>query len=266
MKRQHFIITTILTLWFLNLLAQPIAFAALTNAPTGKTLCFAYNSSINRLWVCTTSKVFYSDDNGTTWTNTATTGVLSPSAIALNASGTPYIVTQQNGMRHYNGTAWIADNTGLPTSPMPQFTSLAIDASGNVYAGAGWHGLSPNYSGVWKWNGTTWTTFNTGLPTTSSVVGPPEITSLTIDGSGNFFLGTAMVLLNGGGQGFGVYKWNGSSWASFGTGLSNLNVASLAINASGELFAGTFNGISHISAIGSRRFLSCSRSSFAVFR
>ena len=251
MKQQHFIIATILTLGCINLLAQPIAFAALTNAPTGKTLCFAYNSSINRLWVCTTSKVFYSDDNGTTWTNTASTGVLSPSAIALNAAGTPYIVTPQNGMRHYNGTAWIADNAGLPTSPMPQFTSLAIDASGNVYAGAGWHGLTPNYSGVWKWNGTIWATFNTGLPTTSTVVGPPEITSLMIDGSGNFFLGTAMVLLNGGGQGFGVYKWNGSSWASFGTGLSNLNVASLAVNASGELFAGTFNGISHISATSS---------------
>ena len=249
MKQQPFsIIAAFLTVFWVQLIAQPIAFASLTNAPTGKILCSVYNNTANRSWICTASKVFYSDDSGTTWTNTAATGVLSPSAIALNASGTPYIITPQNGMRHYNGTTWIADNNGLPTNPMPQFTSLAIDATGNVYAGADWHGLTPNHSGVWKWNGTTWTTFNTGLPTTSSVVGPPEITSLTIDGSGNFFLGTAMVLLNGGGQGFGVYKWSGTTWQSFGTGLGNLNVASLSVNAAGELFAGTFNGISHISA------------------
>ncbi len=213
----------------------------------GKALCFAYNSAANRIWVCTATKVFYSDNNGGIWTTTAATGVSSPAAIALNTAGTPYIITPTNGMRHFNGTAWIADNNGLPASPMPQFTSLAIDAAGNIYAGAGWHGLPPNYSGVWKWNGTIWSTMNTGLPT-APVLPAPEVTCLTIDASDNLFAGTAKVLLNGGGQGFGLYKWNGSSWNTFGTGLSNLNVASLAINASGELFAGTFNSVSHISA------------------
>lgn len=227
--------------------AQPVAFAPLPNAPMGEALCFAYNSSANRIWAGTATKVFYSDNNGATWVNTASTGTSSLSAIALNSLGTPYIITSENGMRHFNGTAWVADNNGLPVNPMPQFSSLAIDAAGNVYAGAGWHGLPPNYSGVWKWNGTVWSTMNTGLPT-APVSPSPEITSLAIDASGNLFAGTARVLLNGGGQGFGVYKWSGSSWNSFGSGLSNLNVASLGINTSGELFAGTFNTISHISA------------------
>ncbi len=227
--------------------SQPVVFAPLPNSPMGKALCFAYNNSINRIWVCTATKVFYTDNNGGLWTNTPATGVSSPSAIALTASGTPYIITPQNGMRHFNGTSWIADNTGLPVNPMPQFTSIAIDAAGNVYAGAGWHVSPTNNSGVWKWNGTTWTTMNTGLPT-APVSPAPEITSLVIDASGNLFTGTAKVLLNGGGQGFGVYKWNGSSWNIFGIGLSNLNIASLAINSSGELFAGTFNSISHISS------------------
>ncbi|MEP7236522.1 MAG: hypothetical protein ABI685_01610 [Ferruginibacter sp.] len=226
---------------------QPIAFAPLPNSPMGKVLCFAYNSTANRIWACTQGKVFYSDNNGALWVNTAATGVGSIVAITLTVSGTPYILSSQNGMRHFNGTAWIADNNGLPTNPMPQFTSLAIDAAGNVYAGAGWHGLPPNYSSVWKWNGTAWATMNTGLPTVP-VSPSPEITSMAIDASGNLFAGTAKVLLNGGGQGFGVYKWNGLSWNTFGTGLSNLNVASLAINSSGELFAGTYNSVSHISA------------------
>lgn len=230
-----------------TIFSQPVTFAPLPNSPMAKVLCFAYNSTANRIWACTSTKIFYSDDNGGHWVNTAATGVLSPVAIALNATGTPYIVTTQNGMRHFNGNMWIADNNGLPVNPMPQFTGLAIDTAGNIYAGADWHGLPPNYSGVWKWNGTTWTTMNTGLPTLP-LSPSPEITCMAIDGLGNLFTGTAKVLLNGGGQGFGVYKWNGSSWNSFGTGLSNLNVASLAINPSGELFAGTFNNISHISA------------------
>ena len=230
-----------------TIFSQPVAFASLPGYPMGKALCFAYNNTANRIWVCTATKVFYSDNNGALWINTTATGVSSPAAIALTATGTPYIITPQHGMRHYNGTAWIADNNGLPVSPMPQFTSIAIDAAGNVYAGAGWHGLPPNYSGIWKWNGTVWATMNNGLPTVP-VSPAPEITSMAIDASGNLFTGTAKILLNGGGQGFGVYKWNGSSWNSFGTGLSNLNVASLAINASGELFAGTFNSIAHIPA------------------
>ncbi|MEO7313376.1 MAG: hypothetical protein ABIX01_23540 [Chitinophagaceae bacterium] len=227
--------------------AQPVTFTPLPDAPMGKALCFAYNSATNRLWVCTASKVFYSDNNGTSWVNTTATGVSSPSAIALTTTGIPYIITPQNGMRHYNGASWIADNTGLPTNPMPQFTSIAIDVAGNVYAGAGWHGLPPNYSGVWKWNGSTWAAMNNGLPTVP-VSPSPEITSLVLDAAGVLYAGTAKVLLNGGGQGFGVYRWSGSSWGSFGTGLGNLNVTSLAINSANELFAGTFNSIAHISA------------------
>ena len=137
-----------------NILSQPVAFALLPGSPIGKALYFAYNSAANRIWVCTATKVFYSDNNGALWINTAATGVSSISAIALTATGTPYILSSQNGMRHFNGTAWIAGNNGLPINPMPQFTSIAIDATSNVYAGAGWHDLPPNYSGVWKWNGT----------------------------------------------------------------------------------------------------------------
>lgn len=245
MKKNLFIIFSFI--YCQTIFSQPVTFAPLPNSPMGKALCFAYNSTANRIWVCTSTKVFYSDDNGGLWVNTPATGVIAPGGIALNAAGTPYIVTPQHGMRHFNGTAWIADNNGLPVNPMPQFSSLAIDAAGNVYAGAGWHGVSGNYCGVWKWNGTTWATMNTGLPT-APIPPAPEILSIVIDAGGNLFAGTAKVLLNAGGQGFGVYKWNGSSWNTYGTGLSNLNVASLAINSSGELFAGTFNCISHISA------------------
>ena len=200
---KKFIFTISLFIYCTTIIAQPVVFSQLPNSPMGKVLSFAYNSAANRIWACTQGKVFYSDNNGVLWVNTAATGISLITAIALTTTGTPYILSSQNGMRHFNGTVWIADNNGLPVNPMPQFTSIAIDALGNVYAGAGWHGLTGNYSGVWKWNGTIWTTMNTGLP--SAPVSPaPEITSVVIGAGGNLFVGTAKVLLNAGGQGFEI--------------------------------------------------------------
>jgi len=98
--------------------------------------------------------------------------------------------------------------------------SLAVDASGTIYAGTE-QGLYKTVNG-----GTTWTL--------TSLAGK-DVRAVKIDPQGNLYAGT---------WGFGVLKStdNGSSWTTLNTGILNTAIHALAIDGSGNIYAGSFGG------------------------
>jgi ligand-binding sensor domain-containing protein len=118
-----------------------------------------------------------------------------------------------------NGDSWTAVNTGF-TSTNVQVEALAINASGQIFAGTG--------GGVFRStnNGDSW----------AAVTYTGGVLALAINASGYIFAGTF------GGEVFRSTN-NGDSWTAVNTGLTNTIVWALAINAGGNIFAGTFGGV-----------------------
>ena len=163
--------------------------------------------------------IYRSTDNGDTWVNIGNGLFDYVGPIAINAMGDIFVGT--DGGVFYssdNGESWSL--TGLTDV---RVASLAINDSGNIFAGA-YYG--PNYScGVFisTDNGNTWTQVNNGLTN-------PHVRCLAINQSGDIFAGTY-------GEVFRSTD-NGNNWVQ--TPLPWANVHALAINIVGDIFAGTF--------------------------
>jgi len=203
--------------------------------------------------------VFYSDGgnggrgtvmgwNGSTWVTVGsagfTSGVIAGMAgsiggtsIAFNAQGSIFVGypdishAKKATVMYWNGSTWaILGSAGISSMGVGN-VSLVLDSSGNPFVGDGCP--SPQ---VFHWNGSSWTTLGS-LGTGGSKKG-----YISLDSSGNPYYVSA-----GGGL---FMHWNGSSWTSLGpntiseafTGSSS-SLNSLAMNASGTLFALVTNSI-----------------------
>jgi hypothetical protein len=107
--------------------------------------------------------------------------------------------------------------------------ALAVDASGNLYAGGSFTtagGITVNR--VAKWNGTSWSSLGGGV---SSVVYALEVdTTGNVYAGGNFTTADGLTVNR-------IAKWNGTSWSSLGAGTSS-TVFALDLDASGNLHVG----------------------------
>jgi len=142
-----------------------------------------------------------------------------------------------NCIAKWNGTAWSALGTGMNGSSV---TTIAIDGSGNVYAGgyftsAG--GVSANR--IAKWNGSAWSSLGTGMNN--------SVYALAIDGSGNVYAGGDFTSAGGVANINRIAKWNGTAWSAIGTGMNN-GVYALAINGSNVYAGGYFTNAGGVSA------------------
>ncbi|MHB9011445.1 MAG: hypothetical protein ACYC49_04380 [Ignavibacteriaceae bacterium] len=178
----------------------------------------------------TFSGLFRSTDEGNSWKSLKLSNTLF-SCIAINSSGNIFASTG-NGMYRStdNGDNWQQIDTGLTKG----VSSLAINYSGYIFAGTGGSGVYVSTN-----NGDDWQQINTGLPDNSSVY------SLAINNSGNVFAGIyseeAPGIQSPAGSGLFRSTDNGDSWQK--TDLTNDYVPSLAINNSGQIFAGTGTGV-----------------------
>jgi len=225
---------------------------------------FAFNAA-GHIFAATGDRVLRSTNNGDSWTRVSA-GLTSNliNALAISPNGHIFAGSTGGGIFRStdNGNNWSAVNTGLTNL---NIGSLVINSNGHIFAGSA--------NGVFRStdNGGNWTVVNTGLTNTS-------IRSLIINSSGHLFVGTPSGIFrstdNGGSwtvinagltstnvnllaispsgeilaltvsSQFFRSSNNGDNWTQLNTtGLTNRDVRSLAINANGHLFVGTYGGV-----------------------
>lgn len=119
--------------------------------------------------------------------------------------------------------------------------SLAIDASGNVYAaGAFTDGLHQSTGNIYvaKWDGSTWTKLGANGVSTVPNTSGSAIYSIAVDATGNVY--AAGVFKNAGGK-YYVSKWNGTTWAELGSRSGALNanhyIHNIVVDPAGDVYA-----------------------------
>jgi len=169
-------------------------------------------------------------------------------ALALDAAGTLYTggeFLKAGGVTVNNIAKWDNDTWSAlgPTMgvlyPRGNVGALALDASGNLYAGGSFEiigGVTVN--NIAKWNGTSWSALGSGID--------GGVGALAVDASGTLYAGG--VFTKAGGVTVNhIAKWDGSAWSALGSGVeggvSFLGpwepfVRTLALDASGTLYAG----------------------------
>lgn len=182
--------------------------------------------------------------NGSAWSALGSGVNSSVRALAVDGAGQLYVggdfstaggVTA-NRIARWSGTAWANMGSGGNVGVNGSVYSLAIDSSGNVFAGGSFTsagGVSANR--VAKWNGTSWSALGAGTD--------GAVQSLTVDSSGNLYGGGAFTNA-GGGAASRVAKWNGSSWSALGAGIS-VAPSVVALDAQGSLFVGASDSTSN---------------------
>jgi hypothetical protein len=157
---------------------------------------------LNTVWGASASDLWVGGPNGTnallhwdgaSWTNTA-------SATDVNqlwgASGSDIYAVGANTIQHYDGGNWSALNTGTPNALLSVWGSSATD----IYAG-GFAGLVMRSTGG---------TFST-ISSATTGIGNEPVSAIWGSSSSNVYFGAT-----------NVYRYNGTSWSSVNTGISNV--------------------------------------------
>lgn len=246
MKNSQIIVLIIFLLAKTSLLAQ-ISFTKLPNQPPDNIVSIVTDPTNNDIYAAATIKVIKSTDAGANWTVTANTSVANLNVLYFTPSGQLYAgVDKSNtngvGLIKYNKTTNVwSEVLGSPQD----VTAIVEDNLGNLIVGTGTTGNYGATNPINKSTGmfyytvttSTWSSINTGLPNVPTYAVLPFIKSLIKTSSGLIIAGT---------YGNGVLQFDGTTWSTYGTGLSNLYVNTLALNASGQLLAGTDVGVSMV--------------------
>ena len=139
----------------------------------------------------------------------------------------------------YDGTHW-TELGAHGVAPVPNvygtaITSIALDASGNVYAAGQFKDGSSNYY-VSKWDGTAWTELGTG---SNALKANNFINTIATDPHGNVYAAGDFTDSTGARY---VAMWDGTAWSELGTGSTALNAKSpirtITTDAAGHLYVG----------------------------
>jgi hypothetical protein len=179
------------------------------------------------------SGLFKSTTSGDTWTACDNTGLsgaaLNAVSMAIDPNGTLYVGTEGGIFTSSNCSSWNSVNNGLTVDTSTPPVSVVIDPNDAaiIYAGLDGAGIFRSSDSGGNW------TAATGQPTNlrvkALVIKPGDSTKL--------FAAT---------YGGGVYQSanSGVGWdACDNTNLTNLNLVSLTIDATGRLYAGTEAGV-----------------------
>ena len=229
-----------------NAILAAVGFTHLPNQPPDNIVSIAIDPTSNDIYAAASLTVIRSTDQGVTWQKTANTGAFNLNTLYFTAGGQLYAgIDKSNaapnvGLIQYNKAtnAW----SSVAGSPK-DVTAIVEDSAGNLIVGTGTTGNYTALNPINKGSGTyayivstgTWSAINTGLPNVPGYAVLPFIKALARTSAGSVVAGT---------YGNGVLQWNGAAWSNYGTGLTNAYVNSLAITSSGNLLAGTDNGVS----------------------
>lgn len=114
-------------------------------------------------------------------------------------------------------------------------TSMAVSNNGSLYIINTDSPSNPQNAGVMTWNGSSWEFVGGGY-----IPGVIQLDSITVDDSGNLYVGGATS-----DNYSGVWKWDGNSWSQIGgTGTiayNCLNVSAVAVDTVGNIYAACGN-------------------------
>ncbi|MCF7803063.1 MAG: T9SS type A sorting domain-containing protein [Candidatus Marinimicrobia bacterium] len=171
--------------------------------------------------------------DGSTWSEQTSNIPSTDIVTSLEAAGgdSVYVGTVESGLVTYDGSTWNTHNES--NSDIPGNSVHAILKSGGaLYMGTN-SGTAKLASGTW----TSYETYNSGLQQTSMTG------DVAIDGNGTVWIGTGEESQT---DGYGLVKYDGSTWEIFNTsnsGLPNNTVLSVAVGPNGNIYAGTDDGL-----------------------
>lgn len=203
------------------------------------------------------NNVFLSMDGGDTWTSIAGTGVSNINCMAFNPSGHLYIGVSLRGVwwTNNNGNTWSNNQiTHDPHSGLgASIYAMGIDSQGRIFTpgfrsfdgGNSWQEINPpsfvnvyafgsqsqmfigTYDGVYLStnSASTWTARNSGI---ENII----INALSIDANGDMYAGSSQ-------DGIFYSSDEGLSWSARNTGLGSLKITSIQIASNGDIYAGT---------------------------
>jgi hypothetical protein len=221
MKRKHLLMVLACFFFISNLHAQWIPGNTLSGA--GYVSSVAVSGS-TILAGSQTGGVYISNDYGVNWTasNTGLTNL--NDIVALEVDGSNIFAGAYNSL---GGPAvFLSQDGGASWSPTAlQFTFVfSLTSKPNYLVAGTWYGVSFTNN-----NGTSWSGSSPGLPSNASVC------DLAYHGTKLF---AAVCAVSAGNPGVYASTNDGSTWAGFNTGLTNINVNSLAAHGS-NIFVGT---------------------------
>jgi hypothetical protein len=146
-----------------------------------------------------------------------------------------------SGLARWNGTAWSALGLGVAgvSGQIHIVSAVAVAGNGEVFAGGGFSQVAgATYFGIASWNGSNWN--RPGAGPGLGVSGTIE--ALAVAGNGDVYAAGSF-LRAGGTMARNVARWNGTAWASLGTGTANgidLPVHTLAVAGNGDVYVGGY--------------------------
>ncbi|MFH2048657.1 MAG: hypothetical protein ABIJ12_04340 [bacterium] len=199
-----------------------------TNGPYGGDV---YSLAINSLGdifaaIFTGGAIYRSIDNGNNWT-CINEGVMGARifSLAIDSEDNIFVGTENSGVwiSTDNGNSWSQIISGMGQETI---WCLAINESDDIFTGG--------YSGIYRSinNGESWSYI-------TSAVGNVRVRSLVTKSAGIIFAGTDGGLFRS--------NDNGDNWIAVNNGLTYTEVRSLAVNFSGDILAGTNDGGIYIS-------------------
>ncbi len=179
------------------------------------------------------SGMYKSTDSGNVWTTCANTNLsgaaLNAVSLAIDPSGALYAGTEAGIYTSSDCTSWVAVNSGLIVDASKPPVAIAVDPANTakLYAGLDGAGIFRSIDSGANWSPATIQPAN--LRIRALAFKPGESTNLYAASYGN-----------------GLFKSldSGVTWDSCtNTNLTNLNMLSLTIDASGKLYAGSEAGV-----------------------
>lgn len=143
--------------------------------------------------------------------------------IAVDNTNNSYVAFQRIGLGKYDGNAWTMFNVANGSLLSDTVTSVAVNASGDIYAGTA-NGLSVYANSQW----THYNSLNSPLPAKGVT---------TVEVNNNVYVGTNN----------GLYIFDGTTWTVDNTSNSSLgndSITSIAFDGT-HIYVGTKNGVYH---------------------
>ena len=193
------------------------------------------NNNYYYVWPVRSGQCGSFDNSTTTTTVGSTTSVPTTTTIAITTTSI-ISSTTTTGLTTTTIPITDADWSALGSGMDNGVSALAVDASGNVYAGGAFTtagGVSANH--IAKWDGSNWSALGSGL---DNAYHGTSVYALAVDASGNLYAGGDFTTA-GGRTAYDIAKWDGSNWSALGSGTTDF-VEALAIDGSGNVYAGGY--------------------------